>query len=636
MRSFKSKVLSAWAWAIPALSAAVPRAAHEHSVGQSDAVPRLLELDLQEHYAQATFNVPCAGCILGHGQENDDDSLILSFKTYSSEEPCGTSSNITLNGIYLPQEWNGDLASGSGSFTGTPDAQENAWFLQHDLDLEWESACLHSIGNTTDEQADNTAQVFTVAIKGIDGRPMEKPSGFTISFKQLSPPELLRLEVVPNRDAKKEENAQDWRAPPSHLRLIVTPTPSGHSTQGSLEDEIQELRALQAELQELHKAIKDKKQHIKSQLKKEATSFKEELQQCDGIKCIVKAIANKAHGAWRVIYITFRPHDYHHHSRPHHPEMGRPNEQDQYDRVWRPGNNKQLPEATIHTDPDSDSVQSFESFPPPPPPPPPHFGPPPPHHRPPPLHGHRRHESPLVMSLSIVVGVLCCGCLFAVIRNCCCSLRSRTERAAAREERRNARAYRRAARKLAWTRWWRRNWRDEERRQDYEEKRALIQEQESVLEEAMQEEIRALREAHGVVNSLVSAEEGRMPPQAGAHMHCHCHAPHPPTPYSPISTASVYTSSSLAELPSRPLSRTNSLPDYRSDASTAPPAYEEDEDTSDVVANGFREYTPSTTSSTTSSRWTPDSSVIDVSPRPSADTLRYAETTDTGVGDAKN
>jgi hypothetical protein len=75
-----------------------------------------------------------------------------------------------------------------------------------------------------------------------------------------------------------------------------------------------------------------------------------------------------------------------------------------------------------------------------------------------------------------------------------------------------------------------------------------------------------------------------------------------------------------------------------------PPAYEEDEDTSDMVPNGFRQYSASTTSSA-SSRWTPDSSIVDVSPRPSADTLRYleaaesthfAETTETGVGDVKN
>lgn len=44
---------------------------------------------------------------------------------------------------------------------------------------------------------------------------------------------------------------------------------------------------------------------------------------------------------------------------------------------------------------------------------------------------------------------------------------------------------------------------------------------------------------------------------------------------------------------------------------------------SEVVANGFRQYAAASTTSEASSHWTPDSSVVDVSPRPSAETLRY-------------
>jgi hypothetical protein len=140
----------------------------------------------------------------------------------------------------------------------------------------------------------------------------------------------------------------------------------------------------------------------------------------------------------------------------------------------------------------------------------------------------------------------------------------------------------------------------------------LIQSQENVLEDAMQEEIRQLRAAHDVVNDLVrDAEEGRVP----GPLPCHCQHP----PYSP-SLASTYPASSV--IPSRPLSRTDSLPSYRSGAPSEPPNYESDVDRSEIVANGFRRYTSSTTSEATS-HWTPDSSVVDVSPRPSAETLRY-------------
>jgi len=172
---------------------------------------------------------------------------------------------------------------------------------------------------------------------------------------------------------------------------------------------------------------------------------------------------------------------------------------------------------------------------------------------------------------------------------------------------------------------------------DYEEKQSLIQNQESILEEAMQEEIRQLRAAHGVINDLVSqAEEGRVVTYPHNYPHYTEHTSQ--IPCSPLSTASTYPPTSIPEIPSRPLSRTDSLPGYRSDTSNEPPAYESDEDVSDMVPNGFRNYYPSTASST-ASQWTPDSSIADVSPRPSADTLRYtensefAETTETGVGE---
>ncbi|KAF2684092.1 hypothetical protein K458DRAFT_37332 [Lentithecium fluviatile CBS 122367] len=623
MRSFKSKVLSACAWAAPVLSAVLPRTLNE--VARPEG--KLLDLDIQENYAQATFSVPCAGCLGQEHTSQDDESIILSFKTHADDQPCGTS-NVTLNGVYLPQEWNGDFASGSGSYTGVTDFQENAWFLQHDLDLEWESACLHG-----EQETDYAAQVLTVNIKAIDGKPLHKPSGFTISFKQQSPLELLRLEAVPNHSASDKVHSESWRAPPAHLRLVLLPedkelkstSAPSHSV---LEDDIRELRALQEEIKKLQHAVAEKQKDIDAQVKQQAQSFKEELQRCDNISCVVKTIAKGAHSAWRVVYVRFRPQHHPHHPPPPPPppHMGRPNE-DPFQEVYRSGY-KQVPEGNV-------GIQSDHPHPPPPPP---QHGPPPPppshHHHGPPHHGGPRMpppDSPFVIGLEILLGVLCCGCLVTVIRHRCSSLRTRTERAAAREERRNARAYRRAARKLAWRTWWRGNWRDQERIEDYEEKRSLIQHQESILEDAMQDEIRQLRAAHGVVNDIVQAEEGRGITY-GPHVHCHCAHPVPPAPYSPISTASTYPPTSIPEMPSRPLSRTDSLPGYRSDASTSPPAYEEDEDVSDSVPNGFRNYAPSITSSS-SSRWTPDSSVIDVSPRPSAETLRYAETTETGVGE---
>lgn len=235
----------------------------------------------------------------------------MSFTSHAQDQACG-SSNITLNGVYLPQEWDGDFASGSGSFSGVTDLQQNEWFLQRDLDLEWKSACLHG-----QEETDEAAQVLTVNIKAIDGKALSTPSGFTISFKQqTSPPLLLRLESAPNPSASDKAVAESWREPPISLRLFVVNTigqVDHEAPYHSLEDDIRDLKALQAKVKELQQAISDKKKHINTQLRKEAKNFTEELNHCDSIACILRTIADKAHGAWRVVYVHFQ-HNHHHDS----------------------------------------------------------------------------------------------------------------------------------------------------------------------------------------------------------------------------------------------------------------------------------------------------------------------------------
>jgi hypothetical protein len=376
-----------------------------------------------------------------------------------------------------------------------------------------------------------------------------------------------------------------------------TAAAGAQSSPSSLDNDIRELRLLQAQLQELEQVIASKKEYINSQLSKDVKSLTQEVNDCESLACIVKAVAHKAHGALTVALVHFKP------NRDQSAEtMGRP-DLDVYAQAH--GHASQKSGGSIKTEAFSAPVTNgttSNELPPRP-----------------------TKPSPYIIALEVTLSLLCCGCLIAVIRHKCSSLRTRTERAAAREERDTVRAYRRAARQHAWRNWWRGNWRkDRERIEDYEEKRSLIQDQESVLEDAMQVEIRQLRAAHDVVNDLVrEAEEGR----AVAHGPCNCHHPRPAasyTSYSP-SLASTYPPTSLPEIPSRPLSRTDSLPSYRSNPPSEPPNYESEVDATHIVANGFRQYRSSTTASEATSHWTPDSSVVDVSPRPSAETLRYPQ-----------
>lgn len=157
--------------------------------------------------------------------------------------------------------------------------------------------------------------------------------------------------------------------------------------------------------------------------------------------------------------------------------------------------------------------------------------------------------------------------------------RRRADRAARREERRNRRLYRRAAQIQKWRNWiyaLRYKFRPVAQMVDsWDEKRERVIEQESILDVAMNDEIRALRCAH--VSGIAAAEEGR--------------------------NNYVYE----AEASERRRSVVT-LPGYESEG-TQPPGY--DEHRMNVV-DGFRYVLAESID-------TPDSSVISTSPRISRD-----------------
>jgi len=184
----------------------------------------------------------------------------------------------------------------------------------------------------------------------------------------------------------------------------------------------------------------------------------------------------------------------------------------------------------------------------------------------------------------LVLGAALSATAVAVAGFCMCmrlrSPRARAEFATWREERRTARRFRRAARRHAWREWFRQ--RLPTRCTDYEEKRRMILEQEGVLESAMEAEMMRL---------AVAAEEGRVQTPASRH------------------TSSV----------GRP-------PSYRSRASSegSPPSYHRFAAGGHVTVRGTggSMLRGSSTAGTDVPELTPDSSVRDLSPRQSFETLR--------------
>ena len=397
---------------------------------------------------------------------------------------------------------------------------------------------------------------------------MEEPVGFRLSFRNLPIPQLLRLSTLLN-DTQDSELPNDWRDPPAHLRIDLSELIDNlHAQVDSSQEqqfvahEIAELRVLQSQIKELRGIIRTKEKVLSDHLGQDVFSLREQIDQCDSVGCVLHAVVRKAHGAIKVMYVRLR--------------YGQHHDQNAFmdgnlNGHW---NETKASEAT----PPDDST----------------------HHR-----SKSRLSKGIIIALGAAAAVLTCGGIFVVLHCCCCSPQRKVDRLAQREERHNAGAYKKAARRQRWRDWWHRR---DPRIEDYEEKRALILEQEGLLEEAMQEEIRQLRTAHDVVNGIVQAEEGRYgPSQRQSHDE-------------QITPNSSRRSSNASDGFSQPLSRTSSLPSYTTEPGSAGlPEYEEHSEETSNVANGFSQYTPNSSSD---HDWTPGSSIIDVSPRQSAETMR--------------
>lgn len=155
------------------------------------------------------------------------------------------------------------------------------------------------------------------------------------------------------------------------------------------------------------------------------------------------------------------------------------------------------------------------------------------------------------------------GLLFKFVRSRLSPTR-RALRAQMAEERRNAHRVRRAGRMHRWSQWWNR-YREPTNRADYEEKAALILEQEGLLEEAMENEM-----------EVAMAEEGRAPAPAVVEHHII---------YTPRSDSLIApsTNSTIIMTPAS------------SEAEPMLPSYEQELDDEIHVVDGFN-YTPSTSS----------------------------------------
>jgi hypothetical protein len=501
------------------------------------------------------------------------------------------------------------------------------------------SDCLHGV----EEDDVARSQLLTLTIQTVDQENTQSIAGFTLSFKQHPSPELLRLALVPEYSARDLPDSETWRDPPEALRIPVSVTEGTSSSDDerplSLEEQLHELQQLETQANELVRLIQEKKEFIDSQFPEAAQGLKQEIKGCDSLLCVVKAIGHRVHKAAHAAYIRFH-------------------ESNQAYASWHASAGGQAPtmlasDAVGVTAPEQ--CHSHDSRPQPRPPP--YRGPVTvPSEKSPAANTTQPHTdepkwreasdpSTVIIILKFIFVITGLAFIFKLLRKCCTSDRKRVERAAERERRATERLYKCAARQQSWQDWWtgRKRGNPGYRHGDYEEKRGLILQQEHILEGAMQdeiqqlriqEEIRQLRHTRDVVDDLVRAEEGRsIPPRYTAAFSSSSSSdpygfrPVPAPITIPSATSRMYPSHDSDEPPGTPLSRTSSLPDYKTEASSEPPGYDSDRHSrrsSFSDHDAYSEYAHSIR--TTDSQWSPNSSIPDLSPRPSMETAYTIET----------
>lgn len=545
------------------------------------------------------------------------------FSIVPGSEPC--SSNLSLNSVPLdlaaPWSFEPNLVRGTTTLNASG----------HGLNVDWHTTCLDAGDVGLSSPA---SRLLTIAVNSIDGQAVSLPStaGFTLSFVDVAPAQLVRLASPP---VLLTDIDNTWTNPPEELRIDLSDFIE-NSEDPALKQHLDELHQLEAEADHLSRLIKDKKHIIAHHL---VDQFKDNVHECDGVVCIVKAVFSHVHKGAQIIFQKFKPNPYSSITDKQGLTIQSDQAQNQAAMLAPSDNEKSfsIPDCPekCHVKADKPGRylplpdESDERLPPQSP---------------------LDHIAPskiwIVLKFFFIISGL--AFIFALFRRCCASPRKRRDRAARREQRQRECEYKRAGRKQAFWDWMhgRKRGKPGRRPGDFDEKRALVEQQETFLEGQMEDEIRQLkiheeirqfRDTRDAVDELIRAEEGRgdmisAPPYTANPFESspYVTAPAPPVPTYILGLTTIpqpitipprnYTSflghehhqalispASSSDIPFSPVSRTTSLPSYRS----KPPSYREDD-----LSDSF--------SDSEGGAWTSsdDSSLPSLSPRPSGETIR--------------
>ncbi|KIW62375.1 hypothetical protein PV04_10555 [Phialophora macrospora] len=549
------------------------------------------------------FSAPCSGCF-----EDPDDGLELTLDIDSAEEECSTTAP-RLNGLPLVASNYGNGVASGQVFLQSKSTRGSSVRNVH---ASWESTCLKG-----------EASIVSVRLEGVVGQDaLNDPSGFTTSFKQKGQPQVLRLQDKPV-DRLSQDLCEAWLLSDGLTPSITPVLPEPQSTVDILlQAEYAQLAQLQADMELLHEQLHSTLKNIMSLLKQKFTA-------CSSMQCVWNTAVSEVSPIANLVVAHFK-----HHKNlvsgcregdaqspcsaaieDKTPEDGSMTEienvagdRDGAHITPAASTSTTQPSTSPHptsrglSSPVSTYVQAFSAsslatpavatssaaY---------HHGFP--HTRPHDEQVALQRKLGLAIILIVLLVILSGLVIRAIIKFR--DPRRRAERAARWEERRTKRLYRKAACKHKWRTFWKNLCARKPGTEEYEEKRATLLEQDALLEDddsGLQKEVRTMQNATEFVRDLVQAEEGRARNVQSSN--------HYTDGLEPVVLGGDVGSSRSSDI----------APSYKTDA-TPPPGYEEELDGEMMVFDGFRyTYTPSITDDT------PESSIVDCSPRLSLETGR--------------
>jgi hypothetical protein len=414
----------------------------------------------------------------------------------------------------LTQTWDGVNGAGSGFITAGLAGGRGS----QDLLADWQSSCIPN-SSESPSQDEPRAVILSVQIHQVDQNEQYEEAGFTVSFKQLGKPEILRFGTSPitisNNGSSPE--LESWRDPPPSTRLhaqnIAPPRPTGDSIEEALEAEIEEFQELQFRAHELQRLIAKKENNIRKFLQQDCSSISSQVGQCESFGCFFQTCFSAFPEIISRLKCRYGSLDSCLSRKPSlgceaSGDLGNTNAEqpltDPHNYNTSHGMGTR-PDPNYHPDDavNTDSPYSTPSSP----------------------NGNTTYPDDYFQFsrgyFALFVVLILSYCLFRRCVRVCRSPRRRAEHAARREERRNRLAYRCAARRYRWSQWWRggqshnresssqdSSGYDLERAGNEASRRQSTSDASSIFEEgAMQAEILGLRRALEFVGELVRPEE---------------------------------------------------------------------------------------------------------------------------------